>query len=270
MLEAVLLVGRSGDAPASADRHHAQADAAGRRRPVHRAPDRAGTRGRGHAGHPRHVVQARGVPRLLRRRLALRRRAASTRPRTSRWAPAVRSAMSRRTSRASPDAPVLVFNGDVLTGHDIAGQVTRWQADAADVSLYLTRVDDPRAYGLVPTDDDGSGAAVPREAVDARGDRHRPDQRGLLRVPPVAHRLRSPPGARCRSSARRSRACWRRGAVVTGFVDDGYWLDLGTPLDFVQGSRDLVTGPRAEPGAAGTAPVRASCGPVPRWPPTPC
>ena len=27
---------------------------------------------------------------------------------------------------SDPDARVLVFNGDVLTGHDIAGQVTRW------------------------------------------------------------------------------------------------------------------------------------------------
>jgi mannose-1-phosphate guanylyltransferase len=41
------------------------------------------------------------------------------------------------------------------------------------------------------------------------------------------------------------------GAVVTGFVDDGYWLDLGTPLDFVRGSRDLVTGRAPSPALPG-------------------
>ena len=56
---------------------------------------------------------------------------------------------------SDPDDPVLIFNGDVLSGHDIAGQVQRWRDDVADVSLYLTRVDDPRAYGLVPTDEKG-------------------------------------------------------------------------------------------------------------------
>ena len=51
------------------------------------------------------------------------------------------------------------------------------------------------------------------------------------------------------------------GAVVTGFVDEGYWLDLGTPLAFVQGSRDLVLGlapSPALPGAIGEALVRPS------------
>jgi len=31
-------------------------------------------------------------------------------------------------------------------------------------------------------------------------------------------------------------------ARVSGVVDHGYWLDLGTPLAFAQGSRDLVLG----------------------------
>mgnify|MGYP005611179311 CR=1 FL=1 len=41
------------------------------------------------------------------------------------------------------------------------------------------------------------------------------------------------------------------GATITGFVDDGYWLDLGRPLDFVQGSRDLVNGRAPSPALPG-------------------
>jgi mannose-1-phosphate guanylyltransferase len=37
------------------------------------------------------------------------------------------------------------------------------------------------------------------------------------------------------------------GAQVRGVVDSGYWLDLGTPLAFVQGSKDLVLGHAPSP-----------------------
>ncbi|MDQ1714850.1 MAG: mannose-phosphate guanylyltransferase, partial [Frankiaceae bacterium] len=57
--------------------------------------------------------------------------------------------------RAAPHEPVVIFNGDVLTGHDIAGQVDAHVSSAAAVTLYLTEVDDPRRFGIVPTDDDG-------------------------------------------------------------------------------------------------------------------
>jgi mannose-1-phosphate guanylyltransferase len=66
---------------------------------------------------------------------------------------AIRNVASRL--RSAPSDPVLVFNGDILTGLDIRGLVDTHVRTGADVSLHLTRVDDPRAYGLVPTDGDG-------------------------------------------------------------------------------------------------------------------
>ena len=46
-------------------------------------------------------------------------------------------------------------------------------------------------------------------------------------------------------------ALLREGATVLGVVDDGYWLDLGTPLAFVRGSCDLVTGRAPSPAVPG-------------------
>src|SRR5690606_12208859 len=66
---------------------------------------------------------------------------------------AIRNAAARLDSAGGD--PVLVFNGDIIDGHDIAGQVAAHRAAGADVTLYLTRVDDARAYGCVPTDADG-------------------------------------------------------------------------------------------------------------------
>lgn len=66
---------------------------------------------------------------------------------------AIRNVASRLAS--GPDEPVLIFNGDILTGLDIRALVTSHATSGADVSLHLTRVEDPRAFGLVPTDATG-------------------------------------------------------------------------------------------------------------------
>ena len=50
---------------------------------------------------------------------------------------------------------MLIFNGDIVDDHDITAQVARHEAARANAALYLTRVDDPRAYGCVPTDEAG-------------------------------------------------------------------------------------------------------------------
>ncbi len=158
------------------------------------------------------------------------------------------------------DAPVLIFNGDVLTGHDIGGQVDMWRQMNSDVSLYLTRVEDPRAYGLVPTDDAGRVTAFlekPTSAQELVTDQINAGcyvfRRSVIDAIPTGRPV----------SVERETfpSLLASGAVVTGFVDDGYWLDLGTPLAFVQGSRDLVLGRApspALPGAVGEYLVQPS------------
>ena len=47
---------------------------------------------------------------------------------------------------------MLVFNGDVLSGHDIGAQLALHAKHDAAVTLYLTEVDDARAFGCVPVD----------------------------------------------------------------------------------------------------------------------
>ncbi len=56
---------------------------------------------------------------------------------------------------SGPNDPVMVFNGDVLSGVDLRHLFTVHAETKAAVTLYLTRVADPRAFGLVPTDTDG-------------------------------------------------------------------------------------------------------------------
>lgn len=151
---------------------------------------------------------------------------------------------------SAPHEPVLVFNGDVLSGVDIRGLVEHHAATRSDVTLYLTTVEDPRAYGLVPTDGEGRVTAflekptTPEEIVtDQINAGCYVFRRELIdAIPagrPVSVERETFPGL------------LRDGAMVTGVVDRGYWLDLGTPLAFVQGSRDLVLGRAPSPAVPG-------------------
>ena len=51
---------------------------------------------------------------------------------------------------------MVILNGDVLSGHDLAAQLADFETPRegrpVDVSLHLVEVEDARAFGCVPTD----------------------------------------------------------------------------------------------------------------------
>jgi mannose-1-phosphate guanylyltransferase len=152
---------------------------------------------------------------------------------------------------SAPDEPVLIFNGDVLTGVDIARLVSHHRDTSSDVTLYLTPVEDPRAYGLVPTDHAGRVTAfLEKPKTDAEIVTKNINagcyvfRRSIIdSIPagrPVSVERETFPGLLADD------------AMVTGVVDKGYWLDLGTPLAFVKGSCDLVLGAAPSPAVPTT------------------
>jgi mannose-1-phosphate guanylyltransferase len=151
---------------------------------------------------------------------------------------------------------VLVFNGDVLSGGDLPALLAAHTAAEADVTLYLTKVDDPRAFGCVPTDADGRVSAFLEKDPNPQTDQINAGTYVFRRsvidaIPagrPVSVERETFPGLLA------------EGARVFGHVDTGYWRDLGTPADFVAGSADLVMGfapSSALPGPTGAALVLA-------------
>ncbi|WFB09139.1 NDP-sugar synthase [Streptomyces sp. LX-29] len=161
---------------------------------------------------------------------------------------AIRNVASRLHS--GPDDPVLIFNGDILTGLDIPALVRTHRDSGADVSLHLTRVTDPRAYGLVPTDPDGRVTAflekpqTPEEIVtdQINAGCYVFNRSVIDTIPagrPVSVERETFPGLLA------------AGAHLQGMVDSTYWLDLGTPQAFVRGSADLVLGRAPSPAVPG-------------------
>ncbi|MEU4612237.1 NDP-sugar synthase [Streptomyces umbrinus] len=161
---------------------------------------------------------------------------------------AIRNVASRLRSDA--DDPVLIFNGDILTGLDIPALISTHRSSGADVSLHLTRVTDPRAYGLVPTDSSGRVQAflekpqTPEEIVtDQINAGAYVFRRSVIDAIPVGRPV----------SVERETfpELLASGAHLQGMVDSTYWLDLGTPGAFVRGSADLVLGRAPSPAVPG-------------------
>jgi mannose-1-phosphate guanylyltransferase len=140
--------------------------------------------------------------------------------------------------RSGPDDPVFILNGDVLTGHDLTAQLTLHCRTGADVTLHLTEVEDARAFGCVPTDADGRVTAF------------------LEKLPePVTNQINAGcyifrrrlidaiPAGRVVSVERETfPELLAHGALVMGFLDSSYWLDVGNPAAYVRASCDLVLG----------------------------
>ncbi|MFG3499463.1 sugar phosphate nucleotidyltransferase [Streptomyces sp. NPDC047928] len=161
---------------------------------------------------------------------------------------AIRNVASRL--RSGPDEPVLIFNGDILTGLDIRALVRTHETSGADVSLHLTRVEDPRAFGLVPTDGTGRVTAFLEKPQT-------PEEIVTDQINAGAYVFRRsvidtiPTGRPVSVERETFPDLLAAGAHLQGMVDSTYWLDLGTPQAFVRGSADLVLGRAPSPAVPG-------------------
>ncbi|MEI7539985.1 MAG: NDP-sugar synthase [Actinomycetes bacterium] len=136
------------------------------------------------------------------------------------------------------DESIVVFNGDVLSSHNLVQQIREHEENDADVTLHLTAVEDARAYGCVPTDADGRVTAFLEKMEN-------PITNTINAGCYVfkANVVNSIPEDLVVSVERQvfPDLVANHGKVF-GFIDDSYWLDIGTPKALLKGSKDLVTG----------------------------
>ncbi|WP_082943587.1 sugar phosphate nucleotidyltransferase [Mycobacterium sp. 1274761.0] len=141
----------------------------------------------------------------------------------------------------------VVFNGDVLSGADLGALLATHRDHDADVTLHLVRVGDPRAFGCVPTDADGTVTAFLEKTADPPTDQINAGCYVFKRE--IIDRL---PKGRALSVEREVfPQLLADGYKVCGYVDASYWRDMGTPEDFVRGSSDLVRGIAPSPALHG-------------------
>ncbi|NLV80926.1 MAG: NDP-sugar synthase [Rhodococcus sp.] len=142
---------------------------------------------------------------------------------------------------------IMVFNGDVLGGTDLGAVLDTHVRTEADVTLHLVRVGDPRAFGCVPTDENGRVTAFLEKTQDPPTDQINAGcyvfRREIIETIPEGRPV----------SVEREvfPALLTAGKRVFGHVDAAYWRDMGTPEDFVRGSADLVRGIAPSPALQG-------------------
>jgi mannose-1-phosphate guanylyltransferase len=130
------------------------------------------------------------------------------------------------------------MNGDILSGHDLGAQLASHRERGADVTLHLVTVPDARAFGCVPTDPDGRVTAFHEKSPD-------PVTRQVNAGCYVFERrvLDEIPGGKVVSLERETfPRLVEAGKVVLGWLDDAYWIDVGTPAALSQASADVVRG----------------------------
>ena len=142
--------------------------------------------------------------------------------------------------------PVVVLNGDVLSGHDVAAQLARHAEFDAAVTLHLVRVEDPRAFGSVPTDADGRVTAFVEKSPEPVSDQVNAGcyvfRRSVIDEIPAGEvvsveRVTFP-------------ALLASGETLLGYLEDAYWLDVGSPAAVVRASADLVRGVAPSPAVS--------------------
>lgn len=152
----------------------------------------------------------------------------------------------REALKALPDAAaVVVLNGDLLSGHDLAAQVAMLRAASGETTgiVHVREVEDARAYGSVVADDDGritafveKSASPPSLTVNAGTYVVRPELvDDIARDGEVSLEKEVFP------------ALVERGAL-RAYRESAYFLDVGSPAALVTANRDLLLAPW--PGAA--------------------
>lgn len=139
----------------------------------------------------------------------------------------------------SDDDSVIIFNGDVLSAHNLNAQIQLHEVNAADVTLYLTKVSDPRAYGCVPIDEKNRVQAFLEKMENPIADTINAGcyvfRGGAIKEIPQSQVV----------SVERDTfpKLLSEGAGVFGYLDNEYWIDMGTPQSFIKASCDLLINP---------------------------
>ncbi|MFZ0322805.1 MAG: NDP-sugar synthase [Actinomycetes bacterium] len=139
---------------------------------------------------------------------------------------------------SGPDEPIVILNGDNLSGHDLGAQLVMHRRTDADVTLHLVEVEDARAFGCVPCDDEGRVQAFLEKMPD-------PVTSWVNAGCYVFRRsiIDTIPGGQPVSVERETfPGLLAAGGRVYAWRETAYWSDVGTPAAYVQSSADMVRG----------------------------
>ena len=136
---------------------------------------------------------------------------------------------------------VFVLNGDVLADADLTAMRRFHESRGSRTTIYLTRVADPRAYGLVELDGDGrlqrfrekpaAGESITTDTINA----------GVYLID-AALLARIPAGRAVSIEREFFPALIADGIPCYGWIADTYWRDIGSPAAYRAAQLDMLDG----------------------------
>ena len=135
---------------------------------------------------------------------------------------------------------VVVFNGDVLTQIDLAAVIRLHRERQAKATIVLTPVENPTAYGLVETDASGNVTRF-LEKPKAEDITTNNINAGIYVLEPDTFD-RIPQDVAWSIERSYFPSLIERGETFVAHVNDGYWIDIGTPEKYTQVHRDIMDG----------------------------
>jgi len=134
----------------------------------------------------------------------------------------------------------IVCNGDILTDLNLDAMLAFHREKQSEATISLTPVDDPTAYGLVHLVD---GRRVERFVEKPSWDEVTTNliNAGTYILEPSVLRY-VPPETRFLFERGLFPILLQVGNSVYGYPSNAYWLDIGTPEDYLRVHRDILTG----------------------------
>ncbi len=134
----------------------------------------------------------------------------------------------------------LMLNGDVLTDIDISAQLEQHKRTGARATLALVAVEDPSAYGLVRLTKDRAVEEFVEKPSSSSSAGPNLINAGVYALEREVLEEIAPAGTP--SSIERDVFPRLVGQGLFGHPASGYWLDIGTPERYLQGTFDLLDG----------------------------
>jgi mannose-1-phosphate guanylyltransferase len=144
----------------------------------------------------------------------------------------------------------VVVNGDVLTDLDVAALVAQHDAAGAEATIALHRVEDPSAFGVVPTEADGRVTAFVEKPPRGEAPTDLINAGTYVLEPSVLARIEPDVPV---NVERVTFPAMVADGTLYAFDGGSYWLDAGTPATYLQANLDLLDGTRG-PGEDGVHP----------------
>ncbi len=137
------------------------------------------------------------------------------------------------------DERFLMLNGDLLSDIDLSAQLAQHEQTGARATIALYPVEDPSMYGLVQLDPDNSVSEFLEKPSSEQVKSGLINAGAYVLERSILDQM-APPGTNI--SIERDVFPKLVGHGLYGYVGEGYWMDIGTPERYLQGTFDILEG----------------------------